>query len=289
MSIDIVKKCGKANMTDCSKRTPTYLVLHYTASTRSNTGQAKAIADMFASSNTKASADFICDDNDIVQYNPDPTKKYCWAVGGSKYSVLTNSLAAKFYGKAKNQNCISIEIVSSKKNSKSLNANDKDWYFSDKALNNALKLTVYLMKLYNIDANHVITHNMVTGKLCPSNWSIDEKALDNYKNFIKDVKKSLNKSSSSTSNTTSKSTTSSTSKTTYPGVFPTDTIKRNSNSKQVKYLQQFLNWYGYPLKCDGICGSNTVNAITEFQKANKLTANGIWNNTCLKKAKSCKK
>jgi hypothetical protein len=46
-------------------------------------------------------------------------------------------------------------------------ANDPNWYFTDAAVNKTLDLVKYLMKTYNIDADHVIRHFDVTGKYCP--------------------------------------------------------------------------------------------------------------------------
>ena len=48
------------------------------------------------------------------------------------------------------------------------------------------------------------------------------------------------------------------------------TVKRGSRGNDVKILQLIFN-----LDADGICGTQTVNAITAFQKANNLTADGI--------------
>ena len=118
-----------------------------------------------------------------MQYNPDPKNKYCWAVGGKKYSALSNSLAAKYYNICKNNNSISIEMCSKKKNINTLNVSDDDWYLTEATINNAVTLTKYLMKIYNIKADHVIMHNMVTGKWCPQPWSKNEDALEGWRDF----------------------------------------------------------------------------------------------------------
>lgn len=57
----------------------------------------------------------------------------------------------------------------------------------------------------------------------------------------------------------------------YTGTFPKLPVrgyfKRGDNSKQVKYLQLFLNWYGdYNLVVDTVIGSKTIRAIERFQK-----------------------
>ena len=182
--MDIIKRTAITNTTIKSNRKIEFIVLHYTAGTSSKKGSAQAIATYFGRPVAKASADFIVDDAEIVQYNGNIENRYCWAVGGSKYRTLSNSLAGRYYNICKNANSISIEMCSNKKNTKSLSANDNDWYLTEKTINNAVELTKYLMEKYNIKADHVITHNMVTGKLCPQPWVKNEDALKGWKNFL---------------------------------------------------------------------------------------------------------
>ena len=103
--------------------------------------------------------------------NPDPRNRYCWAVGGSKY----NTKGGRLYGVAKNSNCISIEICSNNSAGKITYPNDPKYCFTDASVNNAVLLTQYLMKEYNIDADHVIRHYDVNGKQCPGiiGWNAD--------------------------------------------------------------------------------------------------------------------
>lgn len=183
MGIKIQKCTGTANTTTCTKRKPKYLVIHYTASTNSKSGRAMSIAKYFGKVTTKASADFIIDDENIVQYNPDPTTRYCWAVGGTKYKNVTTTEGGRLYGIAKNSNCISIELCSSKKSTKTLNASDTDWYFTDAVLKNGIELSKYLMDLYNIPVDNVIIHHTVTGKICPSPFCVNQNALSKWKDF----------------------------------------------------------------------------------------------------------
>ena len=55
-----------------------------------------------------------------------------------------------------------------KKNTKSMGATDKDWYFEDATVEAAAELTRYLMNKYGVPASHVIRHYDVTGKICPN-------------------------------------------------------------------------------------------------------------------------
>lgn len=62
------------------------------------------------------------------------------------------------------------------------------------------------------------------------------------------------------------------------GVFTMEmrTLKKSCKGEDVKALQTLLNGYGYSCgKADGIFGSNTEKAVKAFQKAEKLTADGI--------------
>lgn len=182
----IIKQCGIANTTVKQGRKIEYIVLHYTAGTNSKEGTAKNVASYFAKSSTKASADFIVDETDIVQYNPDLTNRYTWAVGGSRYSNMTTTLGGRLYGKCTNSNSISIEMCSKKYNTKTLNATDTDWYFEEDVIKNAAILTKYLMQKYNISEDKVIMHHMVTGKICPNPWCVNETSLKGWYNF-KDI------------------------------------------------------------------------------------------------------
>lgn len=186
-----IKPCySTTSLTFLPKRTIKYIALHYTAGTTSKAGTALGTAKWFANgANPKnpASSDFIVDDRDIVQYNKDIENYYAWCVGGTKYTNPTTSLGASLYGIATNKNTISIEICSNKKNTKSLNANDTDWYFTDAELDNTRELVKYLMKKYNIPIERVIMHHTVTGKLCPVMWTHNETELKGYYDFLKSI------------------------------------------------------------------------------------------------------
>lgn len=164
MNMDIVKKCSTVHTYNRKNTKIEYICIHYTAGVSSKAGRAVGTAQYFATTTNQASADFIVDDGTIVQYNPDPLKYACWAVGGTKYKYTKGGA---FYGLCKNMNSISIEIVSNNRTGKMTQANDPNYYFTDAELENAVKLTKYLMQTYGIDADHVIRHYDVTGKICP--------------------------------------------------------------------------------------------------------------------------
>lgn len=160
-----------------------FIVLHYTAGTRSTEGVAEQVADMFKNSAREASADFIVDDAKIVQYNPDLDNRSCYSVGGSLYSSMSTSEGGKYYRKCTNYNSISIEMCSRKKDTSSLLATDTDWYLTDATVNNARQLVKYLMDKYSIDIDHVIMHHHVNGKVCPNPWCVNEAALAKWNKF----------------------------------------------------------------------------------------------------------
>lgn len=153
--INIIKMPLGVHISKAPNREIKYLAIHFTAGSSSKAGSAKSVKHVFEQ--RKASADFAVDDQDLVQFNPDLKNYYCWAVGdgNGKYGVT-------------NKNSISIEICSSlKKGTSAAVPNHSGWYFTDAALENAVKLSKYLMKKYNIPIDRVIRHYDASRKSCP--------------------------------------------------------------------------------------------------------------------------
>lgn len=147
-----------------------YIVWHYTA----NDGDTdEANGKYFNSPNRNASAHYFVDDDSITQSVPD--NYVAWSVGGNRYSNYKTTGGAKLYGVAKNSNTLNIELCDTQKNGK--------YNVSDKTLANAIELTKYLMRKYNISIENVIRHFDVTGKSCPA-YYVDETAWNNVKNKI---------------------------------------------------------------------------------------------------------
>ena len=192
MSIDILKHTGYSNTTSLLNRAIDYIVIHYTAGSTSRAGTAKNNAVMFSDPAHYASADFIVDDETIVQYNPDIKNRFCWHCGDNKNIY---SMGGKFYGKCTNANSIGIEICSTNPNwTASDQANSKKWSFTEKAVAKAVELTKYLMQTYNIPADRVIRHYDVSGKLCPGiiGWNEDSKDISQWKEFKAKLTNSTN-------------------------------------------------------------------------------------------------
>lgn len=170
--IKIIQKTSTHNTSICYGRNIRYIVIHYTAGVTSKTGSAANTAAYFAGMAEGASADFIVDDTDIVQYNPDLDNRYCWHCGDRKNPY---SRGGAFYGTIKNSNSIGIEVCSTNSKGKITNANDGYWSFTGAVVDRAVELTKYLMEKYNIPAENVVRHYDVSGKLCPGiiGWNAD--------------------------------------------------------------------------------------------------------------------
>lgn len=167
--VSIIYKPISVHITQKARRTIKYLAIHFTAGSSSAKGKALATRKVFL--DRQASADFIVDDAEIVQINPDLRNYYCWAVGDKK---------SKEYGGATlpdacNSNTISIEICSNiKKGYNVLVDNHEGWYYSDAALENAIRLSKYLMKEYNIPLGRVVRHYDISGKKCPGIYGYND-------------------------------------------------------------------------------------------------------------------
>ena len=90
------------HITRLNDRKVEYLVIHYTAGGSSAGDSEAKTRNVFL--NRNASADFVVDDDTILQVNPDISNYYCWAVGdgNGKYGIT-------------NKNAVSIEICSNLK------------------------------------------------------------------------------------------------------------------------------------------------------------------------------
>lgn len=180
--MNIIEYSNTANTTELKNRKIKYIVIHYTAGITSRSGTAKSNARYFAKETTKASADFIIDDENIVQYNPDIKNRYCWHCGGSKYKTKGGSL----YKVCTSANSIGIEMCSTNSAKKVTNPNDANWYFTDAVIDNCVELTKKLMKEYDIKPDHVIRHYDINGKLCPGiiGWNEDTNDISKWQDFI---------------------------------------------------------------------------------------------------------
>lgn len=134
-----------------------YIVIHYTANdgdTDENNGK------YYANNYVGASAHLFVDDDSVTQSVPD--NYVAWSVGGKKWNDCATTGGGKLYGKATNNNTLSIEICDDVRNGVV--------YPSAKTIENVIELTKKKMKEYNIPIENVIRHFDVNGKHCPAYW-----------------------------------------------------------------------------------------------------------------------
>ena len=130
-----------------------YIVIHYVGAL----GGAKENCAYYGGGNRGASAHyFVGFAGEIWQCVED--KDIAWHCGASSYR----------HPECRNANSIGIEMCVRKKSTETMNATDKDWYFEKATVQSAAELTRYLMKKYNVQAERVIRHYDVTGKICPN-------------------------------------------------------------------------------------------------------------------------
>jgi len=188
--MEIIKKNFTTNTTLKKGRTIKYIVIHYTAGVSSVKGKATSTANYFSKDSTKASADFIVDNETIVQYNGDIKNRYSWHCGGSKLKTKGGSL----YGKCTNANSIGVEMCSKNLANKITDPNDINWDITAGTFDCTVKLVANLCKEYNIPLENVIRHYDVTGKLCPGviGWNEDSGDISEWKSFKNSVAEELN-------------------------------------------------------------------------------------------------
>jgi N-acetylmuramoyl-L-alanine amidase CwlA len=140
---------------------PEYIIIHDTGNTDPG-----ANADMhyeyFNGGNRKSSAHVFCDDSQILQIIEFEDMSWNCGDGGNQYGIG-------------NGNTLSIEIC--------INS-DGDY---EKSVKNAIEITFYLMKTYDIPIDRVVRHYDASRKICPGtmydngNWT----GWINFKNILK--------------------------------------------------------------------------------------------------------
>lgn len=217
-----------------------YIVLHYTGNEKDTAKNNANYFSLNGSNTRKAGAMFFVDETNIYQMLKDT--QIGNSVGGG-----TQSSHHPYYKICTNANSISIEMCTS-----------GNYEVSEQTEANALELTKYLMKKYNIDANHVIRHYDVNGKSCPS---ASFRNGDRWPKFISKLGGTVQEIQVSN---------------------PTITTSKNYLSKgdkgtDVKNMQTKLIACGYSCGksgADGEFGSGTKTAVENFQRDHGLTDDG---------------
>lgn len=136
-----------------------WIVVHYDGIARAQ-GQASLVARSIHNSERKSSTHYIVGDDEIIQIVRDKHK--AWHVGG--YNTSNKC-------RAENNNSLGVDLVCHKQNSNSVSVQDRDWYFTDKVMQDGAALIAILADRYGITQDHIVRHYDVTGKLCPRPFS----------------------------------------------------------------------------------------------------------------------
>ena len=151
--MEIHRMISSYNYTPGSTSRIKYIVIHYVGAL----GGAKANCEYYGGGNRGASAHYYVDfDGSVWQSVED--KNIAWHCGASSY----------VHPECRNANSLGIEMCVRKRDTSHLNASDKDWYFEDATVKAAAQLVKMLMEKYGVEADHVIRHHDVTGKICPN-------------------------------------------------------------------------------------------------------------------------
>lgn len=277
-----------------------YIVIHYVGAL----SDAKSNCQYFQNTNRGASASyFVGYSGDIWQCVEDCDAAWHCGVKGNVSDANCN-----------NQNSIGIELCVRKKNTKTMYASDKDWYFEDATVDAAVELTKSLMKKYNVPSDKVIRHYDVTGKICPNpyvyntgkhTWSEFKSRISEStstaststtaKSILYRVRKSWADAASQIGAYTSLDNAKAVcdkagneyevyddkgnavySKAVESTTTSRPTLKRGSSGTYVTELQKLLNKYGfYNSTIDGSFGSLTYSAVIAFQKKVGTIIDGV--------------
>lgn len=138
-----------------------YIILHYSASTRSDRDAAMGTVRTLDSRGY--SSDFAVDDTTIIQFAPDPAQ---WQSTAVQRSNAKGTPAGK---NARNANAVSIEMSSTLDGGRKEDwvANNPHFRFTPQVLANTAYLCKMLIAKYNIPKQNVIRHFDIMGKCCP--------------------------------------------------------------------------------------------------------------------------
>ena len=157
MAISITKKLLSKSLDgsfySSASQNNTWIVIHNTGG-----GTASSAYNWFnnPSNPNKTSAHYCVDDTQIIQCLENNWKGHHTTGSGQKYNDKYTPSGADGVS---NSNSIGIEVADW--------GGDYDKAKFDKAIENAIDLTISLMKSMNIDVNHVVRHGDTQGKDCP--------------------------------------------------------------------------------------------------------------------------
>lgn len=138
-----------------SKARIEWIVVHYSGIVRAQ-GQAAVVERSIRRSERESSTHYIVGEDGIIQIVRD--RHRAWHVGGYCSSNKC---------RAENNNSLGVDLVECKRNTRSNDVKDCDWYFTDKVIQDGAQLVAWLADKYNIPQSHIVRHFDVTGKWCP--------------------------------------------------------------------------------------------------------------------------
>ena len=257
-NIKIEKQYIDKNYSKNVLNNPEYIVIHDTDN-RDLGADAKANRDYFSSTQRKASAHYLIDEDSIIQALDDTW--IGWHAGETQNP------------KVGNHNSIAIELCVNKDNDLKT------------TLKNGIELTKHLMNQYNIPAENVIRHHDVTGKTCPrimiednpEIWTYFKNSISNdsnsdYNNFV--LKESdINTSSKSKEVTQNSNSTKNASSSKQEKTKNTSNSKSNfKTNAKIKNVKSTLNVRVSPSKNSASMGQLSNNQSIKF-----IESIGSWN------------
>ncbi len=131
-----------------------WIIVHYTGD-RYSQGRAKKTADAMQTWKRTTSTHYLVGDDDIYQVVEDRHAAWHCPYEKSNKCAASNTVA------------LGVDLVEHKRNSRSKSVNDRDWYFTDKVIEDGARLVAELADKYSIPQSHIVRHFDVTGKWCP--------------------------------------------------------------------------------------------------------------------------
>ncbi len=155
-------QCASGNYAPGRTAAVEYLVIHYTAG---NGDTAQNNLRYFANNAVRASSHYFVDETECCQSVADGDT--AWHCGAASY----------VHPACRNANSIGIELCSRLDSA-------GHYYFLDATVDNAVQLIREKMAEYGIDADHVVRHYDVTGKICPAPMVENETLWLSFKSRI---------------------------------------------------------------------------------------------------------
>ena len=131
-----------------------WIIVHYTGDYGSQ-GCAKKTADAMQTWKRTVSTHYLVGDDAIYQTVKD--KHVAWHCPYDKDNKCATC----------NSNALGVDLVEHKRNTRTHSVKDRDWYFTDKVIQDGAQLVAWLADKYNIPQSHIMRHFDVTGKWCP--------------------------------------------------------------------------------------------------------------------------